>query len=211
MVKRCSSERAHADILALKLYDEIFLLLGNSMIFRRLGAVGDAFTYESRYCKHDVEGCWCLDWLESWTLLNLDLAIAAVVLNLFSGSDESAALHELDVFKFKTQSFRVPVETAAHASHVMAFAHARRGVCREALTSLKDAQTRRQIAGLEADEGLEQDIEKQVKHMKHCNAVRYGTVPMAMPIADTRPETPRKGRSDLSLLLPQFCWEVLRG
>lgn len=171
MIKSSSCEPTHRDKLAMKLYDGIFLLLGNSMMFRWLGTGGEAFTYGTRYCKSDTEGCWCLDWQESWTLLNLDLAIASVALNLFSGSDESAQAHTLDVCKFMFQSFRVPDETKAHAHHVMAFTSAKLGMCREALSSLKLAETHRQMAGLEPDAGLEQDITKQVKHMKMCNPV----------------------------------------
>ena len=86
MIKSCSSERTWADKLAMKLYNGISLLLGNSMIFRRLGAEGLALTYTDKYCKSDTDTCYCLDWIESWTLLNLDLAIASIVLNLFSGT-----------------------------------------------------------------------------------------------------------------------------
>lgn len=171
MIKSCSSERTWADKLAMKLYDGIFLLLGNSMIFRRLGAEGLALTYANKYCKSDTDTCYCLDWIESWTLLNLDLAIASIVLNLFSGSDETASSHMLDAWKFMLQSSRVPDETSARAHHAMAFVHANLGNCRGALDSLKKAETHREMAGLEPDAGLKQDIAKQVKHMKTCNAV----------------------------------------
>jgi len=171
MIKSCSSGHAQADGLAMMLYDGIFRLLCNSMILRRLGCEGRALTYARKYCKSDTDGCWCIDWIESWTLLNLDLAIASVVLNLFSGSDETASLHMLDVLKFMFQSSRVPDETSARARHAMAFVQAKNGMCRDALTSLKKAETHREMAGLEPDAGLKQDIAKQVKHMKVCNPV----------------------------------------
>jgi hypothetical protein len=212
MIKTCSSERTWADKLAMKLYDGIFLLLGNSMIFRRLGAEGLAVTYTNKYCKSDTDTCYCLDWIESWTLLNLDLAVASIVLNLFSGSDETASSHMLDAWKFMLQSHRVPDETAARAHHAMAFVQAKEGNCRGALDSLKKAETHREMAGLEPDAGLKQDIAKQVKHMKACNPVcqRRISVQHSKTITDSRPESSRKGRSALSLLL-QLCWPGLRG
>ena len=111
MIKSCSSERTWADKLAMKLYNGI--------------------------CKSDTDTCYCLDWIESWTLLNLDLAIASIVLNLFSGSDETASSHMLDTWKFMLQSSRVPDETSARAHHAMAFVYANLGNCRGALDSLK--------------------------------------------------------------------------
>lgn len=154
----------------MQLYNGILRLLGNSMIFRRLGK-HLARTYTDKYCKGDTDGCLCLDWSESWTLLNLDLAVASIVLNLFSGSDETATAHMLDAVKFMLQSCRVPDEATARAHHAMAFVQVKNGSCREALTSLKKAETHREMAGLEPDEGLKQDIAKQVKHMKICNPV----------------------------------------
>jgi hypothetical protein len=171
MIKSCSSERWLADKLATKLYEGIFRLLGNSMIFRRLGAEGLARTYAKKYCKNDTNDCWCLDWTESWTLLNLDLAIACIVLELFSGTDESANSHMIDAWKFMFRCHRVPDETSARAHHAIAFVQAKDGNCRGALDSLKKAETHREMAGLEPDAGLKQDIAKQVKHMKACNPV----------------------------------------
>lgn len=171
MIKTCSSERSFADKLATKLYEGILRLLGNSMIFRRFGAKGLARTYTNKYCKSDTEDCWCLDWIESWTLLNLDLAIASIVLELFSGTDESAYSDMLDTLKFMSQSYRVPDETSARAHHAIAFVQAKNGMCRGALESLKKAETHREMAGLEPDVGLKQDIAKQVKHMKVCSPV----------------------------------------
>jgi hypothetical protein len=171
MIKSCSSERTWADKLAMKLYEGILILLGNSMIFRRLGAEGLALTYKDKYCKSDTDTCFCLDWIESWTLLNLDLAVASIVLNLFSGTDETASSHMLDAWKFMLKSSRVPDETSARAHHAMAFVQAKVGNCRGALESLKKAETHREMAGLEPDAGLKQDIAKQVKHMKVCKPV----------------------------------------
>ena len=171
MIKSCSFEHTWADKLAMKLYDGVFLLLGNSMIFRRLGAEGLALTYEDKYCKSDTDTCLCLDWIESWTLLNLNLAVTSIVLNLFSGTDETANFHMLDAWKFMLQSFRVPDETSARAHHAIAFVQARVGNFRGALDSLKKVETHREMAGLEPDAGLKQVIAKQVKHMKACNPV----------------------------------------
>ncbi|KAM0713199.1 hypothetical protein Q7P35_000651 [Cladosporium inversicolor] len=106
---------------------------------------------------------------ESWTLLNLDLAVASIVLNLFSGTDENATSQMLDAWKFMLQSHRVPDETRARAHHAMAFVEVNNGNCRGALDSLKKAETHREMAGLDPDPGLSQDIAKQVKHMKVCS------------------------------------------
>lgn len=203
MIKTCFSERWLADKIATKLYDGILRLLGNSMIFRRLGAEGFARTYTDKYCKSDTVDCWCLDWTESWTLLNLDLAIACIVLELFSGTDETAESHMHDTWKFMLQSHRVPDETRARAHHAIAFVQAKEGNCRGTLDSLKKAETHREMAGLEPDAGLKQDIAKQVKHMKVCSPVsrsRNLAQNDIMP-TDPRPDPPREGRSPLSLLL----------
>ena len=128
MIQTCSSERCLADQLATKLYGGILRLLNDSMIIRRFGDEGLARTYTNKYCKSDTEDCWCLDWIESWTLLNLDLAIASIVLELFSGTDESAYAHMLDTWRFMLNSHRVPDETSARAHHAIAFVQARNGM-----------------------------------------------------------------------------------
>jgi len=175
VVKACSPQRCCMTNLAMKLYERLQLLLCNSMIFRQLGHAGLAFTYTQKYCKSDTNGCWCLDWLESSTLLNVDLSIASVGLSILQGSDECAEDHISQAFDFMTQSSSVPVDTKARFHHMMAFIDARHGMCREALADLKAAQTLRQMARLEPDVGLEQDIEQQVKHVKTCSLVSRGT------------------------------------
>ena len=164
MVRNSSADPTRVDKLAMMLYDGILIFLGNSLVLRRLGR--EASTFKHRFCKGNTNGCKCLDWMESWSLLNLDLAIACSCLNLFSGSDEEAEAHMMDAFKFMLQCSRVPVETTSHAHHVTAFMRDNAGDCRAALMSLKIAQTERQMADLDLDEGLEQDLLKHVRHMK---------------------------------------------
>ena len=171
MIQTCSSERCLADQLATKLYGGILRLLNDSMIIRRFGDEGLARTYTNKYCKSDTEDCWCLDWIESWRLLNLDLAIASIVLELFSGTDESAYSHMIDTWMFMSVLHRAPDETSARVHHATAFVQAKNGMCRDTLLNLKKAETHREMAGLEPDAGLKQDIAKQVKHMKGCNLV----------------------------------------
>lgn len=162
MIRRSSAEPDQVDRLATKLYEFILKLLGNSMVLRRLGL--QASTFEQQLFKSE-------DWTESWSLLNLDLAVACMCLNLFSGSDDSAEAHMQDVLKFKLQCSRPPDETVAHAYHVMAFLHTKKGNCREALRSLKLARTHRKLSGLNPDEGLEQDTKRHVNHIKVSPAV----------------------------------------
>lgn len=170
MIKAQSSECC-ANTLAVKLYGGLGFLLGNSMILRRLGADCIAHTYTQKYCKSETNGCWCLDWLESLMLLNVDLTIALIGLNLLSGSDVSDGTRVMDAHRFVAQCRRVPDETNSRFQHMMSFIDAKHGLCREALTDLKAAQTLMQMAGLEPDPGMEQDIEKQVAHMKVCKQV----------------------------------------
>ena len=170
MIKVQSSKRC-ANTLAVKLYEGLGFLLGNSMILRRLGDDCVAYTYTQKYCKSETNGCWCLDWLESLMLLNVDLTIALIGLNLLSASDGSDGTRVLDAHRFMVQCRRVPDETNARFKHMMSFIDAKHGLCREALADLKAAQTLMQMAGLEPGPGLEQDIGKQVAHMKVCKQV----------------------------------------
>lgn len=153
------------------LYDALRALLGNSMILRRLGADCIAYTYTQKYCKSETNGCWCLDWLESFTLLNIDLSFVSIGLSLLSESDNSVEMRVFEAQHSMLHSSRVPDETKARFEHMRAFIDAKHGLCREALAGLKAAQTLRQMAGLEPDAELEKDIEKQVRHMKVCNLV----------------------------------------
>jgi hypothetical protein len=171
MIEARSSKRC-ANTLATKLYEGLGFLLGNSMIQRRLGAEFFAYTYTQKYCKSETNGCWCWDWMEALMLLNIDLTIALIGVSLLSESDVPPETRLLEVHKFMVQTRRVPDETHSRFKHMMAFIDAKHGMCREALADLKDAQTLRQMAGLEPDAGLEQDIEKQVAHMKACKQVR---------------------------------------
>lgn len=180
MARTSSAEPTHVDRLGMMLYAQILKLLGNSMVFRRFGH--GTSTFEDQFCKSHTDGCTCLDWTESWSLLNLDLSIACMCLNLFSGSDESAEADMLDVLKFMLQCCRLPDETVARANHVMAFMHTKKGNCQEALSSLKLAQTHREVAGLEPDEGLERDIAKHVKHMKVNQSLVSNTI--SAPVYD---------------------------
>lgn len=171
MIEARSSER-YANKLATKLYEGLGFLLGNSMILRRLGAEFFAYTYTQKYCKSETNGYWCLDWMEALMLLNIDLTIALIGVSLLSVSDVPPETRLLEVHKFMVQTRRVPDETRARFQHMLAFIDVKYGACREALAGLKDAQTLRQMARLEPDPGLEQDIEKQVAHMKVCKQVR---------------------------------------
>jgi hypothetical protein len=146
MIKACSSKRCCTNTLAMTLYDALGLLLGNSMVLRRLGTDCVAYTYTQKYCKSETNGCWCLDWLESFALLKLDLTIASIGLSLLSELDHSAEARVLDAHHLMLHSSRVPDETKARFGDMMAFISAKHGCCREALIDLKGAQTLRQMA-----------------------------------------------------------------
>lgn len=146
------------------------LLLNYSMVFHRLGRL---HTYAGSHCKILKHNRWCLDWLESWSLLNLDLSIASVYFNLSSGTDNMAESYAEDAFNHIHESCHVPAETIAHLHHSMAFLKANKDFCQDALGCLEAARACRNHTTLGPDAGLEQDYQQQAAHVALCEMVNF--------------------------------------